>query len=446
MCLLAHWLEKTVLGVLAIAACIFICGCGAEPEDGSEKVSRFIPTPGMEADVIPCGPPYWESGSAMSLFPSSDLFLEWTPDGSKLMFSHGSAIMIIDSDGTQLRMLVDAYPRGILRYGFHADISPDGTQIVFSACKYPWELQFLRAKRSNALLSLPVDSPDDYDVALISIDGGEPQRLTDNPFLDHFPAWSSDGTRIAYIASIDKGKNSPTGKAIFTMAADGSDILEVGTTHYRAVAAAPLVWSPDGEQLALLMNEGKTRRGFFPKNLYTVRPNGREFMMLAEDVVSVASWSPDGQRLAVAKYADEDIGLFTLAADGTDLRLIVSITSREAFEAWNGSYQFLIRTVLWSPDGRQILYSCDLGMCVVDADGGEVLGLLKGLTEWEDEVYVAAWSPDSSQIAIYIQSRPIFPEYIIPARLYLMNRDGTNPHRLLRLNDDKDLVPANPPH
>ena len=372
------WLKKIIVSVFAIAVCFGVVGCGEGQEDGSAAVNRLTPTPGMDAYVSPCGPPHWESRSRMALLSFSDQFLEWTPDGSRLIFSHGTAIMVIDAAGTRLHMLVDAHPQGIFNYGFHADISPDGTHIVFSACKYPWDLQFLRAKRSNALLSLPVDSPDDYDVALISIDGGEPQRLTDNQFLDHYPAWSPEGTRIAFIASIDRGKNSPTGKAIFTMAADGSDVQEAVETHFRAVAAAPLVWSPDGEWLAFLMNEGGYwQGGLLKKNLYTVRPNGRELTRIAEDVASVASWSPDGQRLAVAKYAGDDIGLFILAADGSDQKLVTTITNRVAFESGYGPYQYLIRTVSWSPDGTQILYSCSYGACVVDEEDGKVLGLVK---------------------------------------------------------------------
>ena len=52
-------------------------------------------------------------------------------------------------------------------------------------------------------------------------DGGEPLQLTDNPSLDHFPAWSPDGTRIAFTAPIDGDKNALTDRAVFTMAADG---------------------------------------------------------------------------------------------------------------------------------------------------------------------------------------------------------------------------------
>ena len=439
MFLLGKWFKKTVLGAIAIALCLSMVGCGKEPETGSEEFT-------FSSSVYPCGPPTAELHVPTGVFPFSDLFLEWTPDGSQLMFSLDTTIMVVNTAGTQLRMLVDALPRDSFRYGFHADVSPDGTQVVFSACQFPWELQFLSAKRANALLSLPVYSPDGYDVALISIDGGAPQRLTENQFLDHFPAWSPDGTRIAFIASIARGNNSLTGKALFTMAADGSDIQELGTTHFRAVAAAPLVWSPDGARLAFLMNEGGYRQGgSLKKNLYTVRPNGRELIRIAENVGSVASWSPDGQRLAVAKYVGDDVALFTLAADGSDQQSVAAITNRDAFDQRHGRYQFLIRTVSWSPDGPQILYSCDFGVCVVNLESGGVLGLLKELPAWDTEPYIAAWSPDGSRIAIYTPGIPNYPELALPTRLYTVNGDGTDRRDLIRVDDDGNLVPANPP-
>ena len=423
----------TVLVASAIVVSLGMAACEQESNAGSETNTWM-------GEVDACGPPWLELPPTSDYFPFSNQFLEWTPDGSRLIFSHDTAIMVVDAAGTRLRMLVDAYPRGTFKYGFHADISPDGAQVVFSACNFPWELQFLNAKRSNALLSLPAYSPDGYDVALISIDSGAPQRLTDSPFLDHFPAWSPDGTRIAFIASIARGNNSLTGKALFTLAADGSDIQELGTTHFRAVAAAPLVWSPDGERLAFLMNERGKRQGrVLKKNLYTVRPNGRELTKIAEDVVSVASWSPDGQRLAIAKYAGDDIGLFTLAVDSTDRKLVAAITNREAFEHPYGPYKFLIPTVSWSRDGTQILYSCDSGACVVDVEDGRVTGLVEEATEWGDEPYLAAWSPDGLRIAIY---KP--RDWHLEFQLYTIAPDGTGRRDLIRLDDDGNLVPANP--
>ena len=96
----------------------------------------------------------------------------------------------------------------------------------------------------------------------------------------------------------------------------------------RRVALAPAAWSPDGEHLAFLAIEEIRRQGN-RMIVYTVRPNGSELTQVAEDAVSVPAWSPDGQRLAVAKYAGEageEVALFTLAADGSDERLITTIT------------------------------------------------------------------------------------------------------------------------
>ncbi|MDE2817891.1 MAG: hypothetical protein OXK81_14515 [Chloroflexota bacterium] len=435
-----------VLALLAIAVWIVMIGCGQQLDDDPATVTRLAPTPGLDSHVFPCGPPYWEPS-----IPYSDKFVEWTPDGSRLVFSHRTAIFVVDAFGAQLRMLVNANPGDYrFKYGFHADMSPDGRQVVFSACDYPWELQFLNAKISNALLTLPVYFPDDYDVALISIDGGAPQRLTDNPLLDHFPAWSPNGTRIAFIASIDKGEDPLSGYTLFTMAADGSNVQEVESTRFQIrVAAAPLVWSPDEEWLAFLVNEGGYGQGgVLKKNLFKVRPNGRELTLLAEDVVSAASWSPDGQRLTVAKYVGDGVGLLTLLDDGSGQKLIATITSRNAFLERHGLYQGLIRTVSWSPDGTQILYSCDNVVCTVYVADGRVTRLVEEVANWGGDQYVATWSPDGMRIALYTPGVPEYPnidKYSIPPALFTVERDGTGRRDLIQLNDDGRLAPANPP-
>ena len=285
-----------------------------------------------------------------------------------------------------------------------------------------------------------------YEIAVVSLGGGEPQRLTQDFRLDHYPVWSPDGERIAYISNTETKASGPTSHSfnaqLFSMAADGSDVLLITPPELRGVTLAPPVWSPDGERLAFLVNEGEYWQ-FRPyrKTLYTVRIDGTDLTRIAEDAVSVASWSPDGQRLAVAKYFGDNVRLFTLAADGSDERLITTITEREVLESFDIRYKFAIHTVSWAPDGKQILYSCDLGACVVDIESGVVTGLVEGVYEkWGDEPYIAAWSPDGARIAIYTPGGNR-----VELQLYTVARDGTDRRDLILLDEDGNLVPAHPP-
>ena len=110
---------------------------------------RYIEIDGGRDDSGPCGP--WGGGGPLGPPSSTDFgaeystqFLEWTPDGFHLIVSDvaetrfsKSAISIIDVEGSQVRTVVDANPWASFPYGFHADLSPDGTRVVYSSCEYP---------------------------------------------------------------------------------------------------------------------------------------------------------------------------------------------------------------------------------------------------------------------------------------------------------------------
>ena len=364
-------------------------------------------------------------------------FLAWTPDSGHLLFDgEPSAVWLANEKGSSVRMLVGANPESAPVYKTYADISPDGLQIVYATCNF---------------LSRQVNP--DYEVAKFDLRNDSQLRLTTKNYLDHYPVWSPDGSRIAFIG-VPVNDFNDLGARLYTMAADGSDLgylvavvppfapsqeeameREAVALKLRGVALFPPAWSPDGEKLAFLVYEGYVFP--FRKLLYTVRIDGTELTRIAEDVVSVASWSPDGQRLAVAKYAGEArerVTLFSVAADGSDLKEITTITDNT--RAFQSSYRSKVHTVSWSPDGSQLLYTCDSGACVVDVEAGRVRELVEGVTAWDAGTYLAAWSPDGARIAIY---RPG------AGRLYTVAPDGTDRHDLVRPDGDGNLVPANPP-
>lgn len=141
-------------------------------------------------------------------------FLEWTPDGAQITFNYAregqpdiyrhlrAAAWAVDSQGTWMRMLVDAGLGWPILYGLHADVSPDGARIVYGSCEFPTESISVKPYEEDRLRHR-------YEIAVIDLDGTEQQRLTENEHTDHYPVWSPDGSHIAFIASArDPGGDS----------------------------------------------------------------------------------------------------------------------------------------------------------------------------------------------------------------------------------------------
>lgn len=97
--------------------------------------------------------------------------------------------------------------------------SPDGTHIVYVIGDGYWTGQIhIRGLDEEASLSVPT------------------------PGLDWAPVWSPDGTRIAF----SRWTDSESG--IYTMAPDGSDVVEVAAGGMRPV------WSPASDRIAYQIN------------------------------------------------------------------------------------------------------------------------------------------------------------------------------------------------
>jgi Tol biopolymer transport system component len=79
------------------------------------------------------------------------------------------------------------------------------------------------------------------EIYTMDANGGRQTRLTDRAGSDFEPAWSQDGTRIAFT-----GESAGSAR-VHVMGADGSNVQAVGPPY----SAAP-DWSPDGSTLAFV--------------------------------------------------------------------------------------------------------------------------------------------------------------------------------------------------
>lgn len=145
----------------------------------------------------------------------------WSHDGKKIAFysfalthpSRNPAIWVMDPDGGNMKRLVE--------HGMSPTWSPDDRQIAFASNRDGGKFQ----------------------IYAMNSDGSSPRRLTNDKGEDSAPSWSPNGSDIAFVS--DREGEHP---AIFTMAPDGSGQQRLIFSK-RQDFCFP-AWSLDGSKIA----------------------------------------------------------------------------------------------------------------------------------------------------------------------------------------------------
>jgi Tol biopolymer transport system component len=236
----------------------------------------------------------------------SDFFAALSQDGKMIVFDSTrpatnisplvSRLFLMDSDGTQLTFLMP---------GSSATWSADSKYVAFHASASYYASNGLTIV--PPIRNQPGAPTIDSDIFVANVDdviagAAVPKNITNSQHIIEEDAdWSPDGTKIVLTRDPDTDSqpepfnpfNYPE-KEIFVMNADGTGMTQLtfNTSEERAPA-----WSPDGSRIAFIGRVGK--RGGNTFEICVMNADGTNLVQLTDNArfEGTMTWSPDGQKI-----------------------------------------------------------------------------------------------------------------------------------------------------
>jgi WD40 repeat protein len=212
----------------------------------------------------------------------------WSPDGSRILFASMSDgdfdVYVMDASGANVRQLTSTP-----EMDYQPAWSPDGRRIAF--------------------VSVPPGAGARHDVHVMNADGSGRRALTETPADEQVVSWAD--SRSVVFGSMRDGNWE-----IYLVSVEGGEPRRL--TNDPASDAAPAV-SPDGRTIVFTSDRGGTRR------VWRMGTDGSGAAPLSEQQGAMLAWSPDGRRIAFVGQADGSAGVFVMNADGTAVQRVTPI-------------------------------------------------------------------------------------------------------------------------
>ena len=276
-------------------------------------------------------------------YPEQERDPRWSPDGRWISYLSRGDIFLLAPDGGSPPVNI-AYGRG----GAFARWSPGGDSIVF-----------LRGGPGghDQIARLPADFPRGPV---------EPEYITAGPYTNRDPRPSPDGRWIAF-ASDRSGHNDWKRMDIWVMPSSGGEARLLTPETEDSHESAP-AWSPDGTRIAFVSN----RSGWRNIGVVDIETGHTRMLTSSEWDEYNPQWSPDGSTIAFVANKRWNFHLMRVSAEGGEP---VQLTTRNGV---SGGFEGLQArgTLRWSPDGESIAYTymgpkSTSDIWIISADGGE---------------------------------------------------------------------------
>jgi tol-pal system beta propeller repeat protein TolB len=255
----------------------------------------------------------------------------------------------------------------------------------------PDGVEQIRLTAANSEDNTPRISPDGTRVAFVStVDGNMDiyvvdvasravTRITDAPQKDSAPAWSADGSKLAFESFRDGNFE------IYVANADGSNQLRL--TNDPSGDHSPL-WSPVTNDIAF------TSDRFGNSHILLLDLNGGVSSLTTGSAPDFAhSWSPDGNWIAYKTSAGGEFSnICVIGRYGMDQRCLTTPSEYGA--------------PVWSPDGRFLAANAKqtggYGIDVINVADGSVTHLFS--PEVDPRGAAPSWSPEGLRLAFQAQA------------------------------------------
>jgi Tol biopolymer transport system component len=295
---------RRIAGPLALAVLIAAGSAAAAIPDGPRLAVLRLPRDRAKVEIATLNP----SGSAyLPVFTPSGAPRErlgllgvpaWSPDGTKMAFSHGQGkhrvISLVSADGSELQDVPGT------RGGDLPVFAPDGKSLAFTRFRHEERGRYRRYESAS--------------VWIVKLETGQRRQLTRwRDHLEHYASsFSPDGATLLVTRSdYDSRSGEPE---VVSLRFDGrTSSLLIGDALFP-------VYSPDGSQIALFRLRGHSEQS----DLYVIDADGGNLRRLthtrSRDEL-FASWDPSGERIAYSSFAEfeprEEAAIMQINSDGT---------------------------------------------------------------------------------------------------------------------------------
>jgi Tol biopolymer transport system component len=221
----------------------------------------------------------------------------WKPDGSKIAFSCGANICVMNNDGT-----------GIVQLTFNVLVEVpawSGSSLAFPNGRIAFDGQ---------------DPTGNWHIYVMNPDGTGVVQLTKDATIDGSADWSPDGSKIAFQRYVKHGTSQ-----VFVMNASPGSVI----TQLTTLGGSSPAWSRDGTKIAFDSYRSGTSQ------IYVMSSSGETAgpaVQITTSGGSLSDWSLDGTRIVFRCPAAKATNICTINSDGTGG--VVDLTNSRQTEQW----------------------------------------------------------------------------------------------------------------